>query len=129
MKTPRPIKFADIRKGDRIRRTYVSGDCTYTIEGVAQIQGGEDWSTDNDQLLARDYYKSQTLELIDRPKPPLPTTPGALILVTQACNVVMGNPLPMFLSFDGTWVSIPYGGVYRPEKIQDWEPVTVTGDS
>lgn len=127
MPIPRIIKFAEIRKGDRIRRMYESGDCTYTIEGVATILSDGDWSTDNLQLLARDYY-SHTLELIDRPKSPLPMTPASFIYATRLAGMATSIPVTMYLNFSGKWVSIPYGDEYNPEQVQEWEHATLTED-
>lgn len=58
-----------IRKGDKIKVTYVSGGMEHQLVGVAHksdIDG--DWRTEGDGLLTNLYHGNQKIELLERPK-------------------------------------------------------------
>ena len=71
----KPFTFADIQKGDKIRRTKVYGSgATEVREGVAETKGSYYWADETTNfILAYDptsEFGDVTYELLERPEPP-----------------------------------------------------------
>jgi hypothetical protein len=125
------ILYADIEKGDRIRRTEKYSDGGVAIyEGFAATKGSFYWDTSEALTLAFDDDDDDDtilLELVERPKDPLPEATGSIIKARK----VRGTVGEFILTRDatGTWRSIEliedtyYCGDYywhSEENIEDW---------
>lgn len=112
------IAFKDIRQGDTIRHTETRTDGTViTMTGVAANRGTTAWRTSGGDELATVHY-SETLELVDRPRVPLPTESGTIIMATVLLDD--DGPIPMYLDYNSKWVKIPDGFNQDPENIEEW---------
>lgn len=95
-----PIKFEDIRKGDTIRTTHTNCGVVSVKTGVVADLGRDVWWTAEGGGVASPYWSGEpTFELIDRPKPPLPTEDGTVIISNQPVEL---GPIPLVLQ-DGKW--------------------------
>jgi len=137
MTEPIAIKYADIRKGDRIRRTEVEHAGTSTVTtGVVYNNTVYGFDSEEGTCLAwksDDEDEEITLELLERPKAKLPTEPGSVILAKKVRGT-KGN-FTLFLraqneSNKANWSSVEriedkdWGGTYYwhpEERIEDWE--------
>jgi hypothetical protein len=97
----RKIEFKDIRVGDTIRFEWDLLDAHDTRTGVVAKVDEERATTAQGATLAHTDWKGHTYFLVDRPKPKLPTEPGALIKVTQFGGA-SGEWLAKLAS-DGLW--------------------------
>ena len=134
------ISFEEIRTGDLIQvvSVYEQKGIKYYRSSVGTahvISGGATWYTEEHGHLAS-YGKGSTIELLDRPKPPLPTTPGTVfrateirgekcdvvVLVREASNYLVSSPDPVYSSSH----LIKGESTHRAAQITAWEPIEVT---
>ena len=86
-KEPAPFKanahFEDIQAGDLIQYRKCEGRGVSVIrEGVAHHKDLDgDWVTEEGDFLTCEGPKGATITILSRPKPALPTEPGAVILI------------------------------------------------
>lgn len=74
----REAAFEDIRKGDLVRVDWTQSDVTITRTGVAHSLLRTGWRSAGGRVLfPRD--SGETVTILSRPEPELPTTPGAVI--------------------------------------------------
>lgn len=113
------IEFDDIQAGDIIRVTYsASGvlvEHTGTVEAVNTLAGiaytkesGHLWNSGWDTT-------KPVFKLIDRPKPPLPTEPGTVVLSWQPVEL---GEVPLILR-DGKWWYLNGESCYHVSSVQD----------
>jgi len=107
------IKFEDIQVGDVLRvvavyegvSTQRSGTVAKRSDyGVSTVEGG--------QLYYCGWAGKPTFYLIDRPKPPLPTEPGTIIIAEMPNETVT-----LILQTD-KWFSLDGEGYYSAEAVQ-----------
>jgi hypothetical protein len=133
---PRVIKFNDIRKGDLIRSTRKydksGGEIVATLRvfkrGESYSSGKLFWKSEDNLLVLHNKYtnaSSTVLELLDRPKPELPTGTGSIIRVTKARGVSC-DTLAM-LDSSSEWVAaeeiLGYSYLAKAD-IQEWSLMT-----
>lgn len=118
------IEFKDIRKGDHITVTRAYGDFTQTSDGVAaELTVHGEWVTSRGYSLVDSDSKPESIVLVDRPTPELPTEPGSVIVdVVTHTGVDYGT---MFLDSQGDWeaVILPNKGTFRwllPSEIKSF---------
>lgn len=125
------ILFADIEKGDRIRRTTTYGDGgTAIYEGIAVKHGTFYWDTSEGLTLAfndDDNDPDILIELVDRPKPELPKVRGTIIKAKKVRGTT--GDFVLILDDEKNWRSAiliedsEYGGSYYwhgPSSIENW---------
>lgn len=126
------ISFEEIRKGDLIQvvSVYEQKGIKYYRSSVGTahvISGGATWYTEDHGHLAS-YGKGSTIELLDRPSPPLPTTPGTVFRATEIrgveCDVTVF--VRSSIPFGRVYVSDDYVGKeweHNAAQITAWEPI------
>lgn len=125
------ILFADIEKGDRIRRTTTYADGGISVEeGIAAKYGSFYWDTSEGLTLAFDNDdddKDIMVVLVERPSPDLPKERGAIIKAKKVRGTV--GDFVLIRDDDKNWRSAvliddaEYGGSYYwhgPSDIADW---------
>lgn len=135
------ITFGEIRKGDTILVSFTNLGCDMTRRSVAHTMFdiGDDpeikspfvgnvWTNDQAAVIVGEIYRCDNvaIELIHRPKPPLPTEPGSIIVVTASHNPWMDHftPLTMFRAQTGLWHSTENQKSYPASYIKDWYEVS-----
>ena len=132
------IKFGEICKGDRIRCEFAPKfGCTITYEGVTyklhRLDPVTTWSTVEGDYLTHiergGVHLPVKITLLDRPKPPLPTTPGTIFRATE----IMGEKCDVKIMVAGTKVlterlyfsaqQINGADIHRYRDITAWEPI------
>lgn len=132
--TEQQIKPEDVRVGDRIRVEWMVDDVLHAETGtVAKIDGNgglsskEGWSIGPAYIQKRVNKGEQiTINLLDRPKPKLPTEVGSVIHVSE-CQGEKCDVLAM-LCDDGLWytpISVTGYSFHSPSNITEWEPRNV----
>lgn len=127
------ISFEEIRIGDLLGvwQTYEQKGIQYerTLTGVATYSSGGAWYTmGGGHLVAKDAWgKERMITLIDRPKPPLPTTPGTVFRATEIrgekCDVtVMVCHLQGRITYTSS-IAVAYNVVHNAYDITAWEPI------
>ena len=117
-----PIAWEDVRVGDTIERRGTSKGVTYSERGtVAKIDGAYLHAAEGGAVAHR--YGVGELLLIDRPKPPLPTEVGSVI-VNATIRGVPGQVATLVETYGGKFwrTSITLAGVdvHDPEHITEW---------
>lgn len=148
--TPQEITYSEIRKGDTIRvtETYPSGFQNIQI-GVAEEhlnEGfvGDRWlsttgtSQNNVVLVAKPEGSSallkQIVELVERPKVPLPTEHGTIIRITEVSTFGEHSKSVSSLAIldtDGEWCMFEFPhdvgcDYFSPNNILSWNRVEIT---
>ena len=120
------ISVEEVRKGDRIR---VITDAGSSIEGVAYYQSGCCWQDEGGDRLLCTNRSGITALLIDRPKPPLPTTPGTVFRATEIRGEACDVTVLVCDWYGGTYASsssVAKQQVHNAYDITAWDPIEVT---
>lgn len=132
------IARSEIKKGDRVRVTYPSGDSIQTVTGTAfQQDDGGDWFTEGNNYVTNRYRSEETVELFPKPLPKLPTDIGSIVMVKKYSDTydegeIEITPSIAILDSDGDWALVnidpdSYGTTYlSPDLILDWNPTELT---
>lgn len=132
------IKFKDIRKGDTIRTTFKSKGVSLVREGVAHdfMHGNPStgiWQTKDYGTLSYGepsaHWKEYTIELLDRPRKPLPTMAGSVILATKVTNFHFGGRTILVLGHDDMWHSLIPEYIFKPERVLEWEHAKIVPEN
>lgn len=127
---PEQIRYEDIRKGDTIRATFTRKGIKVSREGIAEsvhytFPYSNIWITPNGGYLAYDKpnhnWKGYTLTLVDRPRPPLPTVAGSIILASKINNLGFATPKILVLGYDDYWHTLIPEYTFKPERVLEWE--------
>lgn len=128
------IKFSEIRKGDRIRVTKIflehkGRQDTSIFTGIADHRDEDsDWCTEEGSFLTiHEGSIEETYDLLDRPSPPLPTTPGTVFRATEIYGIKCDTTVMVVdRASSGDYVSANRvdGRIFHdPEHITAWEPI------
>lgn len=104
------IRFQDIQPGDTIRAEWTFQDIQLTRVGKAYGLKNSDWYTElgtqlTQEIREADYY------LLDRPKPPLPTESGTIIIAEMPIETVA------LVRRDDNWWSLDGEGFYATKAV------------
>lgn len=125
------IKYEDIRKGDTIKVVYNTGKfCTTERTAVAHKEVKGEWTTEDDwYTLPREsaYCKIENFMvfLVDRPRKPLPTVSGTVILASKIENFAFGGKAALVLGFDDYWHTLIPQYTFNSERVLEWEHANI----
>ena len=116
------IRYADIRKGDRICVVTVDrwGGSVTDIDVVTHLSE-DGWESESGLTLVGEGGSDRRTFLLHRPAPSLPAEEGATILVTRYKEY---RPHSLLVLMGGVWVSAS-GDVSDPRYWTSWVPVTL----
>jgi anaerobic selenocysteine-containing dehydrogenase len=115
----------DIRPGDIIKVTSSGGGVLVTRTGTVapgQISHGVFRTAEGSVLWDGGWAGKYVFELIDRPKPKLPTTPGTLII---AKNMKYEEAEVTLIHRAQAWETLDGFSVYQSGQINEWAPAKV----
>lgn len=117
------VAFKDIRKGDRVRSTISDHGVTRTNVGVVHhVEGsGNFWMTERGGVVVANRY-GPTIDILERPTPTLPNTPGSLIEVINGDSPGGRNISGSVLALNGLghWWTLDGETVVEPSGIREW---------
>lgn len=112
-----PIAREDILFGDLIKVSYTSHGVTTDRTGVVALDSDDHLSTAEDAYLWSAYWKGEfTFYLIERPKPPFPTTTGSIIIADFG---TLGTD-QIILHERGRWEYLS-GGPANLNRLKSWK--------
>lgn len=108
------IKREDIRVGDRIEAFVEENGILHERSGtVAQVSRDGLYTKEGGLIWNGGWYGSWQFRLLVRPKPPLPTTTGTIILAEMPLETV-----PLILRRDGVWDYLNGESFYATSFVQ-----------
>lgn len=129
---PRTITLDEIQAGDRIRVEWERDGVITTKEGVAHHLSDTGcliaWYSEEAGRLTWPHSWPQTITLLDRPMPPLPTEMGSIIRVTEVWEG-LSRPTGLYFRADRStapWRQIGGEGDWLADgDILAWNPVDI----
>jgi len=125
------IKAYEVRIGDTIRTsTSISGVKTTRELQVSSIyDSGRTLAFETKELGETLVLRVDDVELVDRPAPKLPTTPGSLVWITKWSGGTLPQPVFAMRDDSDTWraaTKLPDATRWlTPDEILEWSEVTV----
>jgi hypothetical protein len=109
------IKREEVLPGDYIRVSYEEYG-VLTVRSGKVARSANSISTDEGGTLWHFMWEGTSVfELIDRPKPQLPTEAGSLVFA----RIIEGTQDTLALRADGWWMSLATGRFYKASEVTD----------
>lgn len=109
-----PIKFEDIREGDTIKTLLQMDDVFIERSGKVSHCTNTSIRTEGNGYLWHEGWEGKpAFELLDRPKPQLPTKPGTIILAETTLEKIH------LILRDGNWWYLDGSSFYHVNSIRN----------